>query len=125
VSANSSTVVDFIHAWMARDFDKIMSFVSEDCVYHNIPMEPATGVEAIGAVIKGFVDMASEVDWQIHHIAENSQGVVLTERTDRFLIGENWVEIPVMGTFELSGGKISAWRDYFDMNQFQTQLAGG
>jgi limonene-1,2-epoxide hydrolase len=28
-----------------------------------------------------------------------------------------------MGTFEVVDGKITAWRDYFDMNQFQTQFA--
>jgi limonene-1,2-epoxide hydrolase len=27
-----------------------------------------------------------------------------------------------MGTFELSDGKISAWRDYFDMQQYMSQL---
>jgi limonene-1,2-epoxide hydrolase len=31
--------------------------------------------------------------------------------------------LPVMGTFEVAGSKITAWRDYFDMQQFQT-LAG-
>jgi limonene-1,2-epoxide hydrolase len=30
-----------------------------------------------------------------------------------------------MGTFELAGGKISAWRDYFDLAQFQKQLPAG
>jgi limonene-1,2-epoxide hydrolase len=29
-----------------------------------------------------------------------------------------------MGTFEVHEGKIAAWRDYFDMNQFMSQLAG-
>ena len=27
-----------------------------------------------------------------------------------------------MGTFEVSGGKINAWRDYFDMNQFTSRM---
>jgi limonene-1,2-epoxide hydrolase len=31
----------------------------------------------------------------------------------------------VMGSFELRGGKITAWRDYFDLAQFQKQLPGG
>jgi hypothetical protein len=31
-------------------------------------------------------------------------------------------ELPVMGTFEVRDGKISAWRDYFDMNQFTTRM---
>jgi limonene-1,2-epoxide hydrolase len=29
-----------------------------------------------------------------------------------------------MGAFEVVSGKIVAWRDYFDMNQFQSQLGG-
>jgi len=27
-----------------------------------------------------------------------------------------------MGTFEVSDGKINAWRDYFDMNQFISRM---
>jgi len=27
-----------------------------------------------------------------------------------------------MGTFEVRDGKISAWRDYFDMNQFTRRM---
>jgi limonene-1,2-epoxide hydrolase len=30
-----------------------------------------------------------------------------------------------MGTFEISGGMIKAWRDYFDMNQFTSRLGSG
>jgi limonene-1,2-epoxide hydrolase len=32
-----------------------------------------------------------------------------------------------MGTFEVRDGKIAAWRDYFDLNQYMSQLqaAGG
>ncbi len=58
------------------------------------------------------------------HLVEGSNGVVLTERVDRFMINGKWVALPVMGTFEVANGKIKAWRDYFDMNQFQSQLAG-
>jgi len=27
-----------------------------------------------------------------------------------------------MGTFEVSDGKIRAWRDYFDLNQFTSRM---
>jgi limonene-1,2-epoxide hydrolase len=30
----------------------------------------------------------------------------------------------VMGTFQVSDGKISAWRDYFDMAQITAMLSG-
>jgi limonene-1,2-epoxide hydrolase len=29
-----------------------------------------------------------------------------------------------MGTFEVKNGKISAWRDYFDINQFTSRMNG-
>ena len=40
----------------------------------------------------------------------------------KFKINGTWVELPVMGTFEVADDRITAWRDYFDMNQFQTQF---
>jgi len=124
VSDNTAIVKDFIAAFNANDLERIMGFFSEDCTYHNIPLEPVTGLEAIRGVLAGFAGMSKEIDWVLHNIAENSEGVVLTERTDRFLVGENWVELPVMGTFDLRDGKICGWRDYFDMSQFQSQMPG-
>lgn len=47
---------------------------------------------------------------------------MLTERTDRFKIGDRWLELPVMVVFELDAGQITGWRNYFDLAQFQSQL---
>ena len=121
---NLETVRSFITAWGRHDLDEIMSFFSADCVYHNMPIEPARGIEATRAMLEGFSSMARQVEWVLHQIAETSGGVVLTERTDRFEIGGRWVELPVMGSFELREGRITAWRDYFDLAQFQRQLPG-
>lgn len=124
MSRNTQIVEAFIAAWNRKDIDGVMSFFSDDCVYHNMPVAPVKGTAAIRGVIDGFTGMASQIDWELHQIAENSAGVVLTERLDKFLIGEKWIALPVMGSFELQGDKISAWRDYFDMAQFQSQLPG-
>jgi limonene-1,2-epoxide hydrolase len=121
---NTAIVREFIAAFNANDLARIMTFFSDDAVYHNIPVEPVKGPEAIRAVLQGFMGMASKVDWVLHDIAESPTGRVLTERLDRFQMGEKWVELPVMGIFEVQNGKISAWRDYFDMKQFQSQLPG-
>ena len=114
----------FIAVWNSNDIDRIMEFFSDDCVYHNIPVDPVKGRDAIRAVIQGFAGMASEIDWVLHRIAETEDGSVLTERSDRFKIADRWIELPVMGSFDTRDGKISAWRDYFDMAQFQKQLPG-
>lgn len=117
MSSNLDIVLGFIDLWRSRDLDQILDRLAEDCFYHNIPWAPLIGHEAIRAALAPFVGAASEIDWVVHHAAEGPDGVVLTERTDRFLLGDNWLEIPVMGTFEIVDGKIARWRDYFDSAQ--------
>ena len=48
---------------------------------------------------------------------------MLTERVDVFVLPNVTIELPVMGTFEVRDGKIAKWRDYFDLNQYMSQLA--
>ena len=120
---NSEIVSAFLAAWSRRDVDGIMSFFTDDAVYRNIPIEPESrGKEAIRKTIDGMAGMASAVDFRVHHQAETPQGVVLNERTDRLKLGEKWIEVPVMGIFELRGDKISAWRDYFDLQMWMRQM---
>ena len=121
---NQEIVRAFIGAFNANDLGRIMEFFAEDAVYHNTPVPPVQGTAAIRGVIQGFLGMATQVDWIVHQLAETREGVVLTERTDRFLIRGKWLELPVMGAFELREGRITAWRDYFDMKQFRDQLPG-
>lgn len=123
MSSNAALVRDLIDAFNANDVDRVLGFFAADAVYHNIPVQPVTGTAAIRAVLVGFMGMASEIDWVLRHLAETQDGVVLTERLDRFLVRGRWIELPVMGAFEVRDGRITAWRDYFDMKQFQDQLA--
>jgi limonene-1,2-epoxide hydrolase len=116
-------VASFIDAWNARDLDAILAHFAPEAVYHNIPMEPLVGVEAIRGGLETFVGMARTIDWQVHASAATDDGRVLNERLDRFEVGEQWIEIAVMGIFEVEDGRIVAWRDYFDLAQFQTQMA--
>jgi limonene-1,2-epoxide hydrolase len=47
----------------------------------------------------------------------------MNERTDRVGKDGKWMDLPVAGVFEVHDGRITLWRDYFDMNTFNTQLA--
>ena len=123
MSANIDVVQDFIAAWNAQDFERMLGFFDVTSFYHNIPMDPVTGKDAIRGILEGFFNMGQEIDWVVHSIAEAADGTVLTERTDRFLMNGNWFELRVMGAFELDGTTIRAWRDYFCMKRFETDLA--
>lgn len=125
MTANNDLVAEFISSWQEKNVDKMLDYFAEDAVYINIPIDPPNiGKAAIRAVIESFLAMAQAVEFIVHHQAETAAGLVLNERTDRFLINGKWVALPVMGIFEVENGKIKAWRDYFDINQFTSQMAG-
>jgi limonene-1,2-epoxide hydrolase len=116
-------VRSFCEAVARRDVQELVGFFSADAVYHNIPVEPVSGQEAIGKVLSQYLGPASRAEFELLALAVSGR-TVLTERVDRFTIGDKPVELPVMGAFEVDrDGRISAWRDYFDMGQFTGQLA--
>jgi len=112
----------FCDAAARRDVEELGGYFTEDAVYHNIPVAPVNGRAEIEATLGQFIGPASSVAFEMLAIA-SSGNVVLTERIDRFVLGGKSIAIPVMGTFELTAeGKIKAWRDYFDMQQFMSQM---
>jgi limonene-1,2-epoxide hydrolase len=104
---------------------ELAAFFTEDAVYHNIPLEPIAGREAIANAIDSFIRPGppgiEAIEFRVINIAANGP-VVMTERVDVFTIAEKSFELPVMGTFEVTDGTICAWRDYFDMNQFTSRM---
>jgi limonene-1,2-epoxide hydrolase len=123
VADSEQVVREFCDVWSSSDLDRIMSFFADDAVYHNIPMDPVVGTEAIRSFIEGFTAMVDRVEFEITNLAVNDN-VVLTERVDTFVRPAGSIGLPVMGTFELTDGKISAWRDYFDMAQVTAAFGG-
>ena len=116
-TSNEDVVRRFCAAFARRDVDELVGFFHEDGVYHNIPMAPAAGHDAIRAVLESFVPGSPEIEFEMVNLASNGS-IVFTERIDRMTFGGNAVELPVAGVFEVRGGKIAAWRDYFDMQMF-------
>jgi limonene-1,2-epoxide hydrolase len=119
--SNTKIIKDFIDAFNRMDWDAIDALMADDIVYHNIPMQPIEGSAAASAFLRGMD--AVGIDWELLSIAENGNKV-LTERIDNFdLASGKKLSIPVMGTFEIANGKIQAWRDYFDLGTFTSQMA--
>ena len=114
-------VQSFCDSWAKGDLDALIEYFTDDAVYHNIPVAPVTGRAAIRDTIAGFTAGVDSVEFRVLNISVAGH-VVLTERVDAFITPTVTIELPVMGTFEVVDGKIAAWRDYFDLNQFMSQL---
>jgi limonene-1,2-epoxide hydrolase len=117
-------VREFCALWEKGDLDAIVESFTEDAVYHNIPVAPVTGKDAIRATIAGFTGGVDTIEFRVLNISADGN-VVMTERVDAFITSTVTIELPVMGTFEVKGDKIAAWRDYFDLNQFMSQMPQG
>jgi limonene-1,2-epoxide hydrolase len=115
-------VLNLCEAFAKHDAEALRPFLTDDVVYHNIPIDPAVGIDAAIAFIEGFFGMSESLVIEVLHVATRDN-LVLTERVDTFTIGDKVAPLPVMGAFEIRDGKISAWRDYFDMAQITTMLS--
>jgi limonene-1,2-epoxide hydrolase len=108
-------VTEFCKRWASPNPDEIAGYFTEDAVYHNIPMAPVQGREAIREFIAGFVAAFEGIDFNVHRQVSDGT-LVMNERTDVMRrAGGDPIPLPVMGVFEVRDGQIAAWRDYFDM----------
>ena len=114
--AHQKTVTAFCQAWEDLDIDAVLSYMSDDAVYHNVPLEPLVGQDQIRGFLTAFLGAASSCTFEILTTVADEQRVV-TERLDSFSLGDNTLsELPVLGIFEFNAeGKISHWREYFDL----------
>ena len=114
---NERIVIEFIEAWSRLDPVELAGFFTDDGVYHNMPSTPVQGRTNVESLIRGFSADWTETTWDIVTIM-SSGDVVIAERLDRTRAGDRSVDLPVVGVFEMEGGKISVWRDYFDLGTY-------
>ena len=118
---NIALVRQFIGACVRADPDEFASYFTEDAIWWNSPWPPVKGRDAIRETLRRGAERMTALPWEIRHIAADGE-VVLTERVDNFLVRGTRIRVPCMGIFELRNGKIAAWRDYWDLKQFEGQF---
>jgi len=121
---NERLIRDFCAAWSRRNIDELLGYFTPDAVYHNMPLEPLNGLEAIRTTIETFMTPAEHVEFEMLALA-SAGDVVFTERVDHFHMMGKKIALPVAGVFEVRRGKIAAWRDYFDMQTWLKQTGIG
>jgi limonene-1,2-epoxide hydrolase len=117
--SNSQTVIDFLHAWDENRFDAAFALMTPDIVYKNTGYPDAVGHDAVRTTLAALIDGTTPMTSVVHAIAENADGVVMTERTDTLHTSNGAIAFPVMGAFDVKDGLIAGWRDYFDAGMFK------
>ena len=116
------SVEDTIHglwkALSARDWDRLKEFVSDDCIYLDMPVGPAAAARGPEDIVKrhkiGLEPLASY---------ENFDGLLLTNGADAMYehhegwhweTGESAV-LKFVTVHRVENGKVTLWKDYWDM----------
>jgi limonene-1,2-epoxide hydrolase len=104
----------------ARDYDGIAEWVTDDCVYFDVPLGPAFAA-------RGPADIAKRlrVGWGELAAYENHDGLLLSSESGDVMYehSETWtfasgevLELPFVSVHRVRDGRVSLWKDYWDQN---------
>jgi limonene-1,2-epoxide hydrolase len=103
-----------LQSWSSLDVAQIMVHFAPDATWlPGFGFPTSSGYDEIRGAVESFLGAMTSCDNEIIYLAVTGN-VVLTERVDHLIIDGETLDAPGMGTFEVSGDKITAWRDYFD-----------
>jgi limonene-1,2-epoxide hydrolase len=112
------TVLGMWKALSARDWDSLKTFLSDDCIYLDMPVGPT-------AAARGPEDIVKRLKIGLEPLAsyENFDGLLLDNGTDAMYehheewhwpTGESAV-LKFVSVHRVEDGKITLWKDYWDM----------
>ena len=115
----AEAVLGMWNALSNRDWEAVRTFLSEDCIYVDMPIGPV-------AAARGPEDIVKRLKVGLEPLAgyENHDGVLVTNGVDTmyehsetwtFKSGEQGV-LRFVTVHKVRDGKITLWKDYWDMN---------
>lgn len=112
------TILGMWSALSARDWESLKSFLSEECIYLDVPVGPTAAAKGPEDIVKrlkiGLAPLSSY---------ENFTGLLVTDGPDamyehheewHWATGESAV-LRFVTVHRVENGKITVWKDYWDM----------
>jgi limonene-1,2-epoxide hydrolase len=112
---NEKIVIELFNAWKRLDFAGATSLLTDTFTFQADPSaKPIEGKDAVGKEWQSYLKFMASYDFKIAQML-SSDNVIMIERVERIGTKKGkTIELPIVGVFELTDGKISAWRDYWD-----------
>ena len=123
VDSNIKIVSEFMENMGPTKDDLFSSFdkyLAENAVWENVGLITTNGIAEAKNFLNSFPGGVSRIDVDMLHIAAIGN-VVLTERVDYLFDDEGKLvaTLRLAGVFEIEGGRVAKWRDYFDTAPFK------
>jgi limonene-1,2-epoxide hydrolase len=123
-------VRSFIAAQATQDPEQAIRYLAPDVVFENVPFPPGSesrGADRVRAGMETWMAGATRLEWTIHRQVVDGD-VVFHERTDEFWYapglypGGDYCAFRVAAVWEVRGGLIELWRDYYDLGTIKQSL---
>jgi limonene-1,2-epoxide hydrolase len=128
VGGVSATVRGLWQALSKRDWDAVQACLSDDCIYVDMPVGPT-------AAARGPVDIVKRLKIGLEPLADyvNHDGLLLTNGSHAmYEHSETWTwtsgEVALLNfvtVHEVVDGKITLWKDYWDLRGLTAQAPPG
>ena len=119
---NAAVVEKFLYALRDKDLDTAGALLDDNLVYENVGLPTIRGRRRTMKLFAGMQKPSMGFDVKFHRVAADGN-TVLTERTDALIFGRVRLNFWVCGVFEVREGRITLWRDYFDLFDMTKALA--
>lgn len=124
---DASMIVDQFLAECGKSKDQMQAafrhFFTPTTVWENVGLVTTVGADEAIALLDQFEKDVGATHLIVEMLSIAASGDrVLTERIDHMVAddGRRIITLRLMGIFEISDGKIAAWRDYFDTAAMQS-----
>ena len=124
IEENKRVVAELWACLYRKDWDGLAACLAPDAFYEDVPApDPgARGPENVVKRLRIGLDPVVRFEHEIHRtVAEGDSVVVEHTETWHFETGEKMVN-PFTTIHEVKGGKITLWRDYWDLNTMMGQM---
>ena len=121
---NAAVVEKFLYALRDKDLDTAGALLDDNLVYENVGLPTIRGRRRTMKLFAGMQKPSMGFDVKFHRVAADGN-TVLTERTDALIFGRVRLNFWVCGVFEVHEGRITLWRDYFDLFDMTKALVRG
>jgi limonene-1,2-epoxide hydrolase len=120
---NKAIVERFLFSLQNEDFDTADALLADDVKWQNVGFPTISGRQRIVKLLRSGEGKAG-FEVKFHRIAAEGTSV-LTERTDVLVFKALRLQFWVCGVFEVRDGRITLWRDYFDLFDFAKATVRG
>ena len=101
----------------AKDTEKVLSLLTDDCLFQAGNTEPVKGKEAIANTLNSFFPSVKKIEHNMTDSFESGTSVVYRGMVTYTRHDDSMLTVPVCDVFKMKGDKVSEYYIYIDWSE--------